>query len=57
MTAILAKLAQQVIQQVSPELKKLICESINTWEAKAKETPSPWDDIVVELLKALFSCP
>lgn len=56
MATVLAKLAQQIIKNLSQPMRELICTSLNAWEVKAKETESPWDDIIVELLRALFDC-
>ena len=55
MTAVLLKLIRLVITNLSPQLLAFIREQIPTWEAKAKETPNPWDDLVVDLVKALFA--
>lgn len=55
MTAVLLKLIRLIITNLSPSLLAFIREQIPVWEAKAKESPNPWDDLLVEALKALFS--
>lgn len=36
---------------MSPELRKAMVEFVNRLEAQAKETPNPWDDIFVGIVK------
>jgi hypothetical protein len=40
---------------ISPELKRVILESLATWKAKAKETSTPIDDWLVGIAEWLVS--
>ena len=40
-----------IVGQASPEIRKMLVEWLNTLEKNAKETPNPWDDVLVRLLK------
>lgn len=51
MNSWLAILLSQVVKQMSPELRKAMVEFVNRLEAQAKETPNPWDDIFVGIVK------
>jgi len=42
------------LETVSPDLRKLIQESLTKWEAKAKETKNKWDDLIVDAAQAIF---
>jgi len=53
---LLLKLLPLIISTVSPTIKDMICSFIENLEAKAKETPNPWDNIAADLLRALI-CP
>ncbi len=50
----LIKILSILITNISPELKEQISETIKKLEAKAKATVNPFDDLVVELLKAIL---
>ena len=54
MNAILLMVLNFVIGNVTPELRNLLVSSIQQWEAKAAQTASPIDDIVVKVIKALL---
>ena len=41
-----------VLGGVSPEMRKMLTESLDKMEAKAKETKLPFDDIAVMVLRA-----
>lgn len=47
----LALLLQQVVRQISPEIRKGMVEFVNKLEVEAKETVNPWDDIFVGIVK------
>ena len=53
----IAELIRLIVGQASPQIRKSICEMLNTLEAEAKETPNPWDDVLVGLGKAVLACP
>jgi hypothetical protein len=56
MNPILAKIAvillPILINNITPELKKLLLNFLNELEIKAKATASPYDDMLVKFLKA-----
>lgn len=47
----LLTLLLSVISLISPEFRKLLVEYVDKLEKHAKETPSPFDDIAVRVLK------
>ncbi len=44
-------LLQQVVKQISPEIRKTMVDFVNKLEVDAKKTVNPWDDIVVGIVK------
>ena len=44
-------LLQQVVTQISPEIRKTMVDLVNKLEVDAKKTVNPWDDIVVGIVK------
>ena len=54
MSGCIVRLIRLVLSQISPELRKMIESAIETWEEKAKETKTPWDDIAILLVKILI---
>ncbi len=53
----LAALLEQILKQISPELRKALIEFVNRLEADAKKTANPWDDIFVGLIKLVLVIP
>ena len=47
----LAMLLEQVVKQMSPEIRKGMVEFVHKLESQAKQTPNPWDDIFVGIVK------
>ncbi len=47
----LAMLLEQVVKQISPEIRKGMIEFVLKMEEQAKATPNPWDDIFVGIVK------
>lgn len=52
---ILLPILLQVLKHISPEIKKVVQGLIAELRTKAKATPNPWDDILVEILLGIFS--
>ena len=48
--AVLLKLIQMVVKQISPELRDLVKTGLKQWKIKAAATDNPWDDLIVDLL-------
>lgn len=48
-------LAGVVISTISPEFKTWVIAQLPAWEEKARETKGKGDDLLVNLLKALFT--
>lgn len=46
-----------IFMKASPEIKNVVCSKLDELEAKAKETKSPWDDMLVKMLKGMAGCP
>lgn len=51
---VLLKILGMLISVASPELRKMLEEWILEFEAKAKETDNPWDDMLAAVLKAII---
>lgn len=49
------RLIEIVLKSASPELRQFIIDWVKEIEAKAKETPNPWDDVLVGLIKVLLN--
>jgi len=56
MRSLLIKLVFQIIELVTPEIRQTLCEALVELKEKAKNTSNQWDDILVELLIAIFDC-
>ena len=53
-TDFIVKILKVLISNISPDIKKLIQESIDKLDAKAKTTRNPFDDLLALVLKAIF---
>lgn len=49
-------MARQVLTVATPEIAKTTCSMLDELEEKAKQTPNPWDDILVGTLKTILGC-
>jgi len=54
MEKILVKIIETAINKMSPQLRAAIKELITKLDNVAKTTPNPWDDIIVDLCKAIL---
>lgn len=52
---ILDKLLKMVVEQISPELRALLVEWIKKLEEQAEQTSSPYDNVLIYLLKKLLA--
>lgn len=48
------RIIRMVLGVITPELRESLFAFVRAMEANAKETPNPWDDIFVGLLKTLL---
>ena len=48
------KIVSIVAKKATPEIRQEIEEFVVKWEKHAKETPNPWDDIIVDVVKGVF---
>jgi len=48
-------LLDKFLNSISGDLREAIKKSLTEWEAKAKETPNPLDDLVVKLLRIILN--
>ena len=46
---------KNILELVSPELRKFIVDFILEFEEKAKLTPNLWDDVLALVLKKIFA--
>ena len=49
------RLITLIVGSASPELRKLIKEWVTELELRAKETPNPFDDVLVGLIKIVLN--
>ena len=49
-----AMIVRQLLAVISPELRTAMVEFVGELEKRAKETPNPWDDIAVGILKTVL---
>jgi len=49
------KVLMTMLPVISPELKDAMTEGIKKLEEQAHKTPNKFDDILIDLLKTLFS--
>lgn len=49
------RLISLIVGSASPELRKLIKEWVLELEKRAKETPNPFDDVLVGLIKIVLN--
>ena len=54
MSSWLLTLLKTILGSISGPLREAIVNSVKEWEAMAKETASPWDDILVGVVKWLL---
>jgi len=57
MNSWIALLVQQLLNVISPELRKAVADFVLKLEADAKKTANPWDDILVGFLKGILQIP
>jgi len=55
MKDILLKILRTILLAASPELREMVVEWVNLFEAKAKQTDNPWDDVLASILKAILT--
>lgn len=48
-------LLMNVLGSISGPLREQIVKSVREWEVKARETESPWDDVLVGCVKWLLN--
>ena len=44
-----------LVNALTPELRTLITDAVKDWEVRAEETPNPWDDMFVDVLKSVLN--
>lgn len=50
------RLLRLALGQITPELRKKLCEFFLNFREIAKQTENPWDDAFAELLIGIFKC-
>ena len=53
--AFFIKVISSLIKNISPDVKEFILDNINKLDEKAQTTKNPFDDLLVDFLKAIFS--
>ena len=46
----------RLLRYMTPELRRGLCLFLKDWHKRCKGTENPFDDVVSELLLALFEC-
>lgn len=54
MEKIIAKIIEEIIDNMSPEIRQRIIDFLDHFEEEAKKTPNPWDDLAVKIAKAVI---
>jgi len=54
MVGVLLKLVRLVLTQMSPALREALKAFVADWEAKSRQTSNPWDDVLVDFIKAVL---
>ena len=54
--AILLGILIRLLERMTPELRKGLCLFLKDWHKRCEATENPIDDVVSELLLALFGC-
>jgi len=54
---VIALVLQILLEQLTPEIRTLMCNALKSLHAKAKQTPNPVDQIFTEMLLELTKCP
>ncbi len=54
---LLVSLLGPIVGLLTPQLRGLIESTLKDWYAKAKETESPFDDVLVRIIAALLDVP
>ena len=53
--SIIVKIARELIDVISPELRDYLKDAVSNISAHAAKTPNPWDDLLASLLKAILN--
>lgn len=51
---ILIKILVSAVQNATPAMRQALLDYLDEWEAKAKTTTNPFDDLLILILKALI---
>ena len=51
MEGILVTVLKLILDNMSTQLRQMIVDAITSWEKVAAQTASPWDDLLVRILK------
>jgi len=54
MQKILARIVEELLKRMSPEIREELEQAVLKLEIKAKATVNPWDDLLVFLLKIVL---
>lgn len=50
----LISIINALVSTITPELRTILEDAVGKLEAHANETPNPWDNIFVSILKSLL---
>lgn len=54
MEKIIIKILEEIIENLSPQIRAKILEFLDKLEIEAKESVTPWDNLAVKLAKAII---
>lgn len=53
---VMVKILGLILSQVTPEFRQLLCDGIDKLDKMAAKTKNKFDDLAVDILKALVAC-
>lgn len=49
------RIVRTIARKASPEIRGEVIAFVKNWEGHCRKTPNKWDDILVDLVKAILS--
>ena len=54
MEKIIIKIVEELIENISPEIRSRMIKFLDQLEADARQTKTPWDDLAIKIAKAVI---
>lgn len=55
LVSVMVQMLPLLIERITPMLREQIVSFVNSFAEQAEQSPNPYDDILADLLKTLFS--